>query len=108
MNPLMGGENVTVRPVSTKFAHFSVDVSLFQVVVLSQHYGSVSFEWQEMAHKVSSARCGKVCDEVLTADLFSGDTRLKCRLASRWCFMKSFPDSSLSLYSDAGMFLYTR
>ena len=43
MNPLTGGKNVRVRPVSMKFAHISVDVTVDQVVVLSHHFGSVSF-----------------------------------------------------------------
>lgn len=42
MNRVIGGENVTVPPVSTKFAHFSVDVTVFQVLVLSRHFGCVS------------------------------------------------------------------
>jgi hypothetical protein len=91
MNPIRSEKNETVRPVSLKFAHFTEDVTVFQVVLLSRHNGSVSFYWQEMAHKVCIALYGRVCDDVsLTADIFSGDTGLKCQLASRWCFMKSF------------------
>jgi len=56
-----------------------------------------------MAHEVTIALDGRVCDDVfLTADLFPGDTGFKMSVGFSVVLYEEFPDSSQSLYSDAG------